>query len=234
MAEKKLFGTYFVKKFIVEIKHKPNLLHNEKVPQVLNDMMGDFNKVNLIEGSNKIFQLINNNDYFLINSDWTKIFTIYENVEDFESVCQKAKKNVVNYLTKLKLSEITRLGFRTIFLLPFNGAFDELVDYFNNTFYNNLSFYESFGTIEDVGIVALTIKDSQFRGNLSFGPMIKNEVKNKLSEFKKYDKDFDTSLYIDLDLYNDASPIPTINAFIDNAYNASRIKIIKFRELLNS
>ena len=234
-AKKELFGAYFVKKIIIEVRHKPNLLHNERVPQILNDMMVDFNKVTIInEPGNKIYKILNDDEYFSFNSSWKNVSTTSENVTNFESACKNSQKNIASYLTKLKISSITRLGFRTSFLLPFNGDFTELVSYFKDKFYNNLSSYELFGTLEDVGIVALTINDKNFKGNLSLGPMTKNEVKDKIAEFKNYDKDFEASLLIDLDLYNDTSPLQSINTFIENAYNASRIKIIKFREHLNN
>ena len=236
MAEKKeIFGSYFVKKFIIEVKHKPNLLHNESVPQILNDMMGDFNKVTLINDPvQKTFQILNSNNYFMFTSDWTKVSTTFENVKDFESDFQKATKNIISYLTKLKITAFTRLGFRVSYLLPFNGNFEELVTLFKDKFYNNLSIYEPFGNIEDVGIAALTINDKKFKGHLSIGPMTKIEVKNKISEFKNYDIDFESSLLVDLDLYIDTTSMQSMKAFVDVVYDASRLKIVKFREHLNS
>ena len=235
MADKKeIFGSYFVKKFVVEVRHKPNLLHNENVPQILNEMMGDFNKVTLINDTvQKTFQILNSNDYFLFTSDWTKVSTAFENVKDFESAFQKATKNIISYLTKSKITAFTRLGFRVSYLLPFDGKFEELVTYFKDKFYNDLSIYEPFGNIEDVGIVALTINDKNFKGHLSIGPMTKIEVKDKIAEFKNYDLDFESSLLVDLDLYIDTASMQSMKAFIDVVYDTSRLKIVKFREHLN-
>jgi hypothetical protein len=231
MSDQELLGQYIIKQVIVELRHMPNLLHQQKTPVVLNNYVDDFEKLEM-DNNGKIFQLINNKKYTRLTIDWQKIGMQVENISDFEGAIKLFKKYLGPISSELEVKKLTRFGARTIVLFPFKGTFEELVTFYCDKFYKDMTLFEAFGKVNDVGIIVLTILDSNYNIYLSLGPFSKKEIKEKISSFKEFDDKIDCSLMLDIDLSQDTKKDYIISSQIENALEAARIKIIKFRELI--
>lgn len=227
-------GNYVVKKVIAEIRHRPILSHSTLVRQKLDKHVKLFDRVTVTkpEGVEESFQMFNKKEYFMFVSEWTRVAFIIENCESIAKASEQIKKIFLPISDEIGIKEYQRIGLRVVFLLPFEGNFEKLVEYYNEKVFKDLKIFNSYGNIEDVGVSALTIKDSNYKINFSFGPFKKEEIKIKISEFKEFDKDMDCAFMLDVDLYDDNLQNYKIGTFFADALEAARIKTVKFREQL--
>jgi len=229
-----LIGNYIVKKVIAEIKHYPLLSHSTLVRQKLDNHIKLFDGVTVskLEGNEETFQWYNKKEYFKLISEWTRIGFTVENSESIEKASEHIKKILIPITNDIGIKEYKRIGLRVIFLLPYEGKFEDLVNHYNKIVFGNLNLFDSYGKIEDVGVSALTIKDSNYKINFSFGPFKKEEIKIRISEFKEFEDDLQCAFMADVDLYDDVSNKHKIGTFFAEALEAARIKTVKFREKL--
>lgn len=235
MKDKKdLIGSYFVKKVIAEVRHHPILTHSTLLRQKLSNSIKLFDKVTVskLKGVEESFQCYNSKEYYELLSEWTRTAFTVENSESIENAAEKIKKVFNPILSEIGISEYKRIGLRVVFLIPFEDAFENLVKYYNDKVYKDIKLFDSYGTVEDVGVSALTIKDQNYKMNFTFGPFQKNEIKVKISEFKDFEDLFNCAFMIDIDLYDDALKSYKIGSFFIEALEAARLKTVKFREKL--
>jgi hypothetical protein len=223
---------YLVKKAIVELKHSANLLHSQKARPALNDIIEAFDRVNVVGtgGGEDSIQLVSDKHFYKLVVEWSRLVMSIENASDVESAGAIFKKYLAPLPGKLGITAIKRFGVRTMFLLPYDGSVEDLIEFCKSKLYRNLEAFAAFGEIKDVGLVALRIKDPTFKTNLTVGPFSTEEVRAKISEFKDYRDDFESALMLDVDLYQEVTSSYKVGHFIQNALESARLKVMQFRE----
>ncbi|MFA5804935.1 MAG: hypothetical protein WC879_09835 [Melioribacteraceae bacterium] len=224
---------YFIKKIIIGVDHKPNFLHTEKARKSLNNFIEKYNHASVKKiGAEESYEIKNEHEYWKFFAEWNHFGFEMENSLDFESAESTCKTFLSHYSNDIGISIYSRVGIRVIFLFPFNGTFEELLKFYNNNMYKNVEIYNSFGDIDDAGIIVLTAHDKKYKMNLSFGPFAKGEIKSKISDFKNYDEKFDNSFMVDIDLFQDKPQKYVLNTYISETLNAARVKVLKFKSTL--
>ncbi len=230
MSQSNKFSDYIIKQVVIEFRHLPNLLHQDQVPVVLNKYVAEFGRVRIAEinREQKIYEIINERNFTRILSKWDSLGFLIENVQDTETVSKLFKKYFVPIAQELNLKIIKRAGLRARFLLPYNDSFESLKKYCENIFYKDINIYNTIGHVDDVGLIAINLSDSAYKINLSLGPFSTEEIKEKISEFKKYDDKVKSALMLDLDLYQSTMMQYNLSSFVKDTLEAARIKFIKF------
>jgi hypothetical protein len=224
------FSQYIIKRFIVEAKHFILLNHGDTVTANLQEFTKKYRSVDILNNA-YLFSALES--YCRIYTSSDRILFLAENITDFEELYNHfIKKDFLTLPKKFGIDEFQRIGVRTYFLLPVeNLEFKDLVDFTKRNFFSNITLFEKFGKINDTGIVTLTIHSENYKINLNLGPFHKEEVRQKISEFKNFDRDPSTSLLIDLDLY-DVNIRTDLGIFIKNAFNEARINLLQFKDEL--
>lgn len=227
MSSNDLFDQYIIKQVIFDLKHYPNLLYHQKTPTVLMQFNEDFEYIEMRD-EGKSFQFENRKSYYKLLIDWQRISMLIENVQSISDATIILKKYLNPIVSGLNIKKFIRIGMRVKFIIPFNGDFSELVEFYCAKFFNEMTIYNPFGKIEDVGIVALSLVDNDYNINLSIGPFQKDEIKEKISEFRNYNDNINCSLMVDLDLYQ-MNRNGQINGYLESFLEVIRLKIVKFR-----
>jgi hypothetical protein len=200
----------------------------------MNELVHDFDRVELlgIGGSEETIRLVSDKLFCRLLVEWTRLVMTVENAKDIDAASTILKKYLAPLPPKLGINSIARFGVRTMFVLPYDGNIEELIDYCKSKLYRNLEVFAPFGQIKDVGLIALTISDPRFKTNLTVGPFSREEVRAKISEFKDFQDKFESALMVDVDLYQDSGASYKVGQFIQSALDSARLKVIQFREQL--
>jgi hypothetical protein len=230
-AKEVKFSPYRIKKVIIEVKYPANLLHAARVYEVLNDYVSVFDSTTVVNTSatQPAVRLVSEKIYTILFVEWNRMVMTIENARNIDDTIAIVAKYLNPLPAKFGIKLFSRIGIRTMYLLPFSDDFDALVSWFNTRVYRDIRQFAPIGEVVDVGIV-LTAKDDRFKMNIGFGPFERNEIREKISEFKKYEDDVPSALCLDLDMYLDAKADYKISAVVEEALNSSRLKLNKFIE----
>lgn len=234
MSKDTKFKDYIIKQVILEARHSPIFNLSEVIPPKLNTIVNDFTQHRIGQDSKAgtTYRLTNANYFWDLIVQWNRVGMTIENPKNLADTLPIFKKYIITILNELEITLVKRLGLRIIFFIPFNGRFEDLVDFFKSYFYSKVDIYESIGNIRDVGIVLLTLEDDTYNVNLNLGPFNKDEVINKVSTFKNYDDKFEAALMVDIDMYNKDIENTKLSAHIENSFASASSKINDFHKIL--
>lgn len=227
------FRPYLIKKFVVEVRHKPNLLHLKRVDDALVGFTSDFEKFQTGENSPPefIYAMASDQHYTRLFCGRSRFGLTIENAANPEDLKSAIGKYLSSLPTKLSIEGFTRIGVRSFILVPFNGSASDMVKYCISKFNGSASIIEQVGTIGDT-FYYFTLSDDRYKMNLGLAPLRLDEIDNKIADFKNVKHDFESALYFDLDIYNDSKLGSRLTAFCDAAIDATRMKFLKFYEQL--
>jgi hypothetical protein len=229
---KPVFGKHFLKKLIIEIRHKPNLMHNQKAGPIFNELSDNFNSIQIAqEGHNQVYSLIDTTRYIRVFSSWDKMGMVMENVENPVDAKKIVKKFLGPLPIKLGVGRLIRIGVRSIYMLPFEGLYDELNQFCLSAFCKNPGLIQRYGKISD-SLFSFTLSDETYKINLTIAPLSRQEIGVKVSEFKEYADTVDQVLMQDIDLFDEPAESTKPIEFIDAAIDAARMKFLSYSEII--
>ena len=200
-----------IKRVIVEVRYSGILGYSRLREALFDKWAEDFTKV-LVNDSSVI--LLNDDLNFKIFSEWHRSGTYFENVDDPNFYIKKTNEYLGKLLEHYNRSRLSRIGNRFAFVLPFEGSFDSLFKTLKTNIYKEK--VDQLGQIVDLGMIALTAKESDCKINISLGPMRKQEITTK-NEFQ-YDGDPDVAFFLDIDYYSDIKKEYDLGTFVQNAW----------------
>jgi hypothetical protein len=217
-----------LKQHIVEFRHNLNFMYLQQRDKVFNDIGLEVNKINV---DNAKIEVINSSKYIQFFAHHQKYGVIAENISNFDEYIEIVTKVCNHLFRSFEIKFFTRLGNRFQYLYPFETNFEELNDLFLENILRK-KILNSFGSILDSGVTALTVEDETYSYNINLGPMKKEETSN-FAIFKNYPNDPEIFLLIDIDTYQkiDDRTKPKDNIlfnFLTESTDTANKKVVKF------
>lgn len=217
-----------LKQHIIEFRHNFNFLYLQQRDKVFNDIGIEFDRINV--DRTKI-EVINSLKYIKFFAQHQRFGVNAENITDFNDYLDVVIKICNHLFRSFDIKFFVRLGSRIHYLYPFETSFEEL----NKLFLEKIlrrNLLNSFGTILDSGITALTVEDEKYSYNIQLGPMRKEET-SKFALFENYPKDPEVFLFVDIDIYKkiDDRTKPKDNilfSFLKESTETANEKVVKF------
>jgi hypothetical protein len=232
MFTEESLGQYIVKQVIVEVRHTMNLLFKQEARHKFNNLMSDFDVVNIVDNDDS-FEFVNVKKFLRLFAFPDRFVMTVENSDSIDSVEQLLRKYISAIASDSGKKSFKRFGTRVIYLFPFSQSFESLVNDYKDIFYNkSCNPFSPLGSVKDVGVIGLTMEDTNYKMNLSVGPFTHDEIKQKISYFKNYNDEINNSLMLDLDLYQLDRKECSLSSCLHEALDQSRIKAVKFRDNL--
>jgi hypothetical protein len=209
------------KRIIVEVKYGGVLSYKRLREELFDKWIKDFTKTVL---SDQSIEIIDENKNFKIFSEWNRSGLYFENLENATDYIRKTNEYLTKLLEQYNRTQLSRIGNRFEFILPYDGPFEELFKTLKTNVYKEK--IDEFGEIVDLGTFALTAKDGDHKINISLGPVRKHEITRK-NEFK-FDTDPEVALLLDIDYYSDIKKEYELETFIQQAWKFADNKSKQF------
>jgi uncharacterized protein (TIGR04255 family) len=141
-----------------------------------------------------------------------------------ESFFTRIRKGLNTYLQNVIIGDIKRTGIRFKYIIKVDFSFEELVEIMSEKIYNNKLGLLSDNSYEDLALV-INFKKKDFKIHLISGPLKKDEIISRLQPafIEQYDKTLepDTSIFIDIDCFQENKNLKDIDNFVREGYNIS-------------
>ncbi|MCK4428276.1 MAG: hypothetical protein KAW16_07330 [candidate division Zixibacteria bacterium] len=200
-----------IKRVIVEVRYSGVLSYSRLREELFDRWVRDFTR---IEVSDSSIEIIDTSRSFKIFSAWDRSGLYFENVEDPNDYIKKTNEYLRKLLDHYNRTELSRIGNRFEFILPYEGPFEELFKTLKNNIYKEK--IDELGEIVDLGTFVLTAKEGEKKIRISLGPVRKYEITRK-NEFG-FEGDPDVAFLLDIDYYSDIKKQYDIATFIENAW----------------
>lgn len=226
MANKPLFTELFLKKLIVEIRHPGSLIHFQEAEKKLNELTDHFDNVSVTNEANidKTIQFTKEKSFFRMFSKWDRYGFTVENSRDLRPAEELIELYFAPINKNFGIKNYNRFGVRGVFLLPFLGTFNELVEICRNRFYNNSIMNGLFEQVTDIGTWIIEAEEGKFKIKVNVGPVKHEEIVTN-SEFKKFDESTENALLADIDVFQEGRDvIGNVMTKIRNAYAIGNTK----------
>lgn len=207
-------GNLRIKRVIVEVKYNAVLAYLKLREELFDKWLNDFTRIDLADTT---IQVIDERSKFKVFSEWNRSGLYFEDVEKEDDYIRKTNEYLKKLLDHYKRNELRRIGNRFEFILPYESSFEELFKILKANIYKEK--IDQLGEIVDIGTFALTAKDSDYKINISLGPVRKHEITRK-NEFK-FDDDPENALLIDFDYYNDVKKEYDVEKFMQDAWKCA-------------
>ncbi len=200
-----------IKRVIVEVRYSGVLGYSRLREELFDKWVKDFTKIAVGDSS---IEIIDTSQNFKIFSEWNRSGLYFENVENATDYIKKTNEYLTKLLERYNRTELSRIGNRFEFILPYEEPFEKLFKILKSNIYQDT--VNEFGEIVDLGTFALTAKDGDHKINISLGPVRKHEITRK-NEFGN-EGDPDVAFFLDIDYYSDIKKEYDLEKFIESAW----------------
>lgn len=212
------------KRIIVEARYSGVLSYARLREELFDKWSKDFTKIAVGDSS---IEIIDTSRNFKIFSEWNRSGLYFENVENATDYIKKTNEYLTKLLERYNRTELSRIGNRFEFILPYEEPFEKLFKILKSNIYQDT--VNEFGEIVDLGTFALTAKDGDHKINISLGPVRKHEITRR-NEFS-FEGDPDVALFLDIDFYSDIKKEYDLDEFLQRAW---RFADKKSKQFINS
>lgn len=232
MVATSVLGNYEVKKCVLDVKYVPSFeidrLHGSALEEIRDGLTALERRT---EKGFVEYRLTYAKDFRLVVSELGRLLIAVENGADNDQVIANLKFPL-RALQKLKAGNVERAALRTFFVFPFDGTFNDLVLFCRKSLIATHKAFDSFGPINDVGLVALVVSEGALRYNIGIGPYSRSEIRDKISDFKDYKASYENGLVFDIEV-SASSQVGKIETFLEQGFNSCRIKMLQFIDRIN-
>jgi len=200
-----------IKRVIVEVRYSGVLTYSRLREELFEKWVKDFTRTGVSDSS---IEIIDTSRSFKIFSEWNRSGLYFENVEDPNDYIKKTNEYLRKLLDHYNRTELSRIGNRVEFILPYNGTFEELFKILKTNIYTEE--IDQLGEIVDLGTFALTAREGEHKIHISLGPVRKHEITRK-NEFG-YEEDPDVAFLLDIDYYSDTKKEYDLEKFLGIAW----------------
>lgn len=200
-----------IKRVIVEARYSGVLGYSRLREELFDRWIKDFTRTVV---SDKSIEIIDETKNFKIFSEWNRSGLYFENVDDQSDYIKRTNEYLTKLLEHYNRTELSRIGNRFEFILPYKDPFEKLFKILKSNIYQEK--VNEFGEIVDLGTFALTAKDGDHKINISLGPVRKHEITRK-NEFGN-EGDPDVAFFLDIDYYSDIKKEYDLEKFIESAW----------------
>jgi hypothetical protein len=215
------------KRIIVEARYSGVLSYSRLREDLFDKWIKDFTRTGV---SDKSIEIIDETKNFKIFSEWNRSGLYFENVDDESDYIKRTNEYLTKLLDHYKRTELSRIGNRFEFVLPYEGPFEELFKILKSSIYKEK--IDEFGEIVDLGVFGLTTKEGDYKVNITVGPVRKQEIIPK-NQFK-CDEDPEVALFLDIDYYSDIKKEYELDKFIQQAWKFADKKSKQFINSITS
>lgn len=209
------------KRIIVEVRYGGVLSYARLREELFDKWSKDFTKIAVGDSS---IEIIDTSRNFKIFSEWIRSGLYFENVENATDYIKKTNEYLTKLLEHYNRTELSRIGNRFEFILPYEGPFEKLFTILKSNIYKEK--VDELGEIVDFGTLALTAKDGDHKIRISLGPMRKHEITQR-NEFG-FEQDPDVALFLDIDFYSDIKKEYDLDEFLQRAWRFANERSISF------
>lgn len=199
------------KRVTLEVRYVPFLGYSRLREELFDKWAEDFTTIGL---SDQSIEIVDEKLMFKIFSEWNRSGLYFENVRESNGYMKKTSEYLTKLLNHYKRKDLTRIGNRFQFILPYKNSFEKLLRIVKTNIYKEK--VDLLGDIVDVGIFALTAKQDDRKIRISVGPVKKHEIvqQNKF----EYGDDPEVALLLDIDYYSDAKKEYDLEKFMQDAW----------------
>lgn len=224
-------GSPILKQLISEIRYIPTILYHDERISICYRLTSIFPYWALDIAKVEMYDTPKREDsqrFFSVTNFGASI--LQKNLGDYEAFRTSVERIFREITEGFRIQTINRIGVRFFHIVSYDGSFETLKDALCRKIYTQSAIESLTPNPSDLAFV-VNFKEYNTNFNLAFGPVTKDELRERLAEPEG--EFFNVGLLVDLDCFLTDTPFHRIHSFLRESYGYSQEilgRVIQFSE----